>query len=121
MIAAGKLDRRIRLEEAGISTAPVTGENQKAWPPAAGFLVAEVWAERLPATGREMFTARQLVAEISAGWRIRWQASIATKVTPHEQFRIVDEAGRGYDIVEVREPEGTRRSELLIFGQARAE
>ncbi len=118
MIESGKLDRRIRIEQATATQDATSREPIRTWPPDGGVLLAEVWAERLPQTGREMYQERQAVAEVSVGWRIRWQTALSA-LTPDESFRIVDDTGRAFDIAEVRE-EG-RREGLLIFGKGRAE
>jgi SPP1 family predicted phage head-tail adaptor len=116
---AGRLDRRIRIEQAGESRDAQTRAVVRTWPPTGGALVAQPWAERLPATGREFYQAQQRIAEIGAGWRIRWSRWVSDHVTPTEGFRVVDDSGRAFDIVDVRE-EG-RREGLLVFGKARAE
>jgi head-tail adaptor len=119
VIRAGSMDRRIRVEASTQAKDPRTREMVATWPPAGGVLLGILWAEPLPAVGREFFAAKQRVAEVSAGWRVHWQHAIADELTPSERFRVVDEAGRAYDVVEVLE-EG-RRETLLIFGKARAE
>ena len=111
---AGKLDRRIRIDTATAVRDPQTRELVRTWLP-----LATVWAERLPQTGREYYGAQQQVAEINAGWQIRWSSTVAA-VTPTEGFRVVAD-GREYDILDVREADRTRRRALLIFGKARAE
>ncbi len=120
---AGKLDRRIQIEQAAPGRDPQTRAATLLWPPDGGRIVAgePVSAEPLDPRGSETYGAQQRVAEISIGWRVRWQDAIAD-VAPKDIFRVVYE-GRAYDILDgpredLRE---RRRGYLLIFGRARAE
>jgi head-tail adaptor len=119
VIAAGKLDRQIRLELAGVSKDPNTREELRTWPPAGGSLLSSPWAERLAQTGREFDAEGQRIAEVTVRWRIHWSRDVVDRFSPSEDCRVLDERGLAFDVLEVREPEGTRRSELLIFGKAR--
>jgi head-tail adaptor len=115
--AAGDLDRRIRIEGCTKATS-ASGEITRSWPPLAGFVLAEVWAQQLQRTPRERFLTQQPVAELEAGWRIRWRRDLVDRISPSEDLRILDD-GRVYDITGVVET--GRREGLEIYGKARAE
>lgn len=110
---AGRLDRRLRIERLVPGAPTASGQIDNS-----ASLLCEVWAEKLEETGREVWLARQLVAQITAGWRLRWSSTVAD-VTPGQEYQLVDEAGRIYDILRVSEED--RREGLLVFGTARAE
>lgn len=110
---AGRLDRRLRIEQMVAGTPTASGQITSS-----ASLLCEVWAEKLEETGREVWLARQLVAQITVGWRLRWSSTVA-EVTPSADYQAVDEAGRVYGLLRVSE-EG-RREGLLVFGTARAE
>lgn len=113
MQAAGKRSSRIRFERMVASEPKASGQIDRA--PA---LLQEVWAERLEETSREVWLAKQIVAEITVGWRFLWSSTIAA-VTPSQDYRVVDADGRVYDLLRVT-PEG-RREGLLVYGKGRAE
>ena len=106
---AGDLDRRIRIERQVRGEDSPGGEETYTW-----ALVSIVWANVRPLRGRELFAAQQVAAKVDTRFRIRWR----TGITP-ERMRIVDDQGRGYDIMAVLEI--GRRDGLEIMGVARAE
>lgn len=63
---AGKLDRRIRLETK-TATLDSYGQESVTW-----GLLAEVWAEVLPMSGRELIASMQVTPEAMTKFRIRW-------------------------------------------------
>ena len=82
---AGKMDRKVTLQTF-TSTQNDYGEPVETW-----TKLAEVWAERVPLSGREAFIADQIAALSLVKYRIRHR----TDVTP--KARILD-AGSYYDI-----------------------
>ncbi len=114
---AGRLDRRLRIETCSKTTS-ASGEVTRSWPPDGGSILAEVWAERLERTARERFMTQQLVAQLEAGWRIRWSQDVADQLSPLEDLRLI-ESGRIYDITGVVEI--GRRGGFELYGKARAE
>ncbi len=109
---AGKLDRRLRFEQATSSTASASGEPTLTWSE-----LATVWGSKEPLSGREATQAQQLVARIDTRFRVRYSAALAV-VTPTATFRLVCD-GRTYDITAVTEI--GRREGLEILAGARAE
>lgn len=87
---AGKLDRRIKIESR-VETQNSVGEAVITY-----VLLAEVWAEKKPLSGRELFTAAQFVPEAQAKYRIRYLPQV------NEKCRIVDN-GVNFDIVYIAE------------------
>lgn len=117
-LAAGKLDRLIRIEAALEQRDEETGETTLTWPPEGGVVLAEVWAERLDPATLERFTSDQEVAEIDRAWQIRYRRELLDIVTPEPRFRVVD-SGRVFDITGVVEV--GRHVALVVKGKARAE
>jgi SPP1 family predicted phage head-tail adaptor len=64
---AGKLDRRIQIK-VKTSTRDSFGAEIIAY-----TLLATVWAEKLPITGREFFAASQFIPEATVKFRIRFR------------------------------------------------
>jgi SPP1 family predicted phage head-tail adaptor len=87
---AGKLDRRIRLETKS-ATLDTYGQETVTW-----NLLAEVWAEVLPTTGRELVASLQVTPEVMTKFRIRWITGFK------ESDRIVYQ-NEPYDIVHIAE------------------
>lgn len=109
---AGKLDRRIRIEQAMETVDPSTGEVSKVW-----LTVVNRWAKRLDATTHERFITQQPVAEMETGWQLQWSRTIANLLTTDETLRVVDD--RTYDVtgfVEIG-----RRVGFEVYGRARTE
>lgn len=98
---AGKLDRRIRLEQR-TETQNSFGEAVIAY-----TLFAEVWAEVLPLSGREFFVAAQFVPEAQLKIRIRWVDGL------DERFRVVHE-DVNYDILRIAELGRKEGIELIV-------
>lgn len=67
---AGVLDRRITLQ------ARAPGVDARGQPDGAWGDIDTVWAEPMPAKGREFFAAAQLQAELGMAWRIRHRADV---------------------------------------------
>jgi SPP1 family predicted phage head-tail adaptor len=83
---AGKLDRRVQLQRRTL-TRNGSGEQMASF-----ATYATVWAGKRDLRGRELFTAQQTQAEISAIWTIRYRAD----VLPTD--RLVDDSGAVFDI-----------------------
>lgn len=111
---AGRMDRRIRFEEAVGVRDPDTNESIPTWLPR-----ATVWAERRPLRGSELYAARQVIANVEIKWRIRWPQGFT--VTPDSTMRIRDifDGEREHDILSVIEV--GRREGLEMLTKARAE
>jgi len=108
-LAAGALDRRIRLEREAPGTPTDSGEPTSDWQ-----LVAEVWAQKEALRASETFAAQQELAEADVRFRLRYR----TDVFP-DHMRVVDDAGREFDILGVHEI--GRREGLELLTRARAE
>lgn len=108
---AGRLDRLIRFEQvlAG-GEVNAAGEQVEQW-----ATLREVWAEKRSMVGRERFADQQHLAEVDAIYRTRHFDDI----TPRKELRLVDDAGRIFDIKGVHEI--GRREGLEILATARAE
>lgn len=91
VVDAGKLDRRIGLEQRTI-TRNEYGEPIEGW-----TLVIEVWAEKRELIGREAVIARSVEFVGDTQWRIRWRADVEPA-----SWRIAHE-GKVYPITSVAE------------------
>lgn len=103
---AGKLDRRITIEQAAYSQDDF-GQEQPVW-----TTFAERAAQRMDMKGTERFAANQVMATITATFRIRYLPGLKPTM------RIVHE-GKTYDITGIAEL-GRRRG-LEITATARAD
>jgi len=103
ILPIGKLDRRITLQ--GLTqTQGEYGELIDTWAD-----VATVWANAYAGAGKEFVAARQVNAEVSMQFQIRWMAVSTT-------MRILYD-GKYFDIVDIAEV--GRRERLNIFAKAR--
>ena len=101
-LAAGKLDRRIRIERDG-----VPGHDGYRRVPGEAFVLAERWAERVTGAGSEKFVDAVTAATAVVVFRIRWSAELDPErdgdppgVNPRDRVRYpATEAGRVHDIV----------------------
>lgn len=101
---AGELRHRITIE----APTPVQdeyGEPVQGWAP-----FAEVWASREDLTGREAFLAQQVKAEVTTRFTMRH----AEGVTANMRIRSDDVL---YNIHSVQDPEGRRRTLVLMAGR----
>ena len=103
---AGRLDRRVTIQ-ARTLTRNAYGEQVETWAD-----VATVWGEKNDLKGREFLAARQLSADITTRFRLRYRADVTV------QHRLVCEAVT-YDINQVSEI--GRRAGLDLFATARVE
>ena len=103
----GRMDRRITIQELTVSVDPKYGKPTKTWTD-----FATVWANSYAGGGREFTEARQLNAEISVQFQIRYIEG------PSATMRILYD-GRYYDIDRISEV--GRRERLNIFAKARQE
>jgi SPP1 family predicted phage head-tail adaptor len=102
---AGKLDRRITLQSRATSKSATTGAVSEVFAD-----LVSVWAERQDLRGREFIAARQVNADVTTRFRIRWRSGIT------ELHRIVDGAAV-FDIAHVAEI--GRRQGLEILATAK--
>lgn len=102
---AGSMDRRVTLQSRTNSKSVTTGAVSEVFTD-----LATVWAERKDLSGREFIAARQVNADVTTRFRIRWRAGIT------ELNRIVDGAAV-FDIVNVAEV--GRRKGLEILATAK--
>lgn len=109
MIAAGKLDRQLRIEALQTTGADALNQPTTAWVP-----LATVWAQVAQLTTAERNAAGQVIATQARVFIIRYRDD----VYPGEDRAIVFE-GRRYDIAGVEEI--GRREGLRVLATARAE
>jgi SPP1 family predicted phage head-tail adaptor len=93
-LAAGNLDRRIRLERFTFTTDEGSGEQVKTW-----ATLATVWASKRDVSDGERLRSAEVAAEIGTRFQIRWDSSWSDL---NAKDRVVCE-GRIYDIVGVKE------------------
>ncbi len=106
---AGKLDRRITLQRASVTTNEY-GEEVPTW-----LTLATVWASKKDVSDGERIAAAEVAAEIGTRFQIRWDSSWSD-LSPLD--RVVYD-GRTYNISAVKEI--GRREGLEISAAARAE
>jgi len=104
---AGQLDRRITFQKFSV-TQNSFGELDETW---ADYVT--VWAERSQLRGREFWASRQVAAELTTRYRIRYRDDL------EPTMRIVD-GSRTYDIQAIIEM-SDRNHWLEILAEARAE
>jgi SPP1 family predicted phage head-tail adaptor len=103
---AGRLDRRISIDRALVTTDGAGGEVHD-W-----YTHKSVWAEVLPISDGERWKAAEVAASVTTRFRIRWGADVlVTDRITHE--------GDVYEIVGVKEI--GRREGQEITASARAE
>jgi SPP1 family predicted phage head-tail adaptor len=98
---AGKLDRKIRIESR-VETQNDYGEAVISY-----VLLANVWAEVIPLSGREFFTAAQFVPEARLKIKIRYRSDI------DERCRIIFESVP-YDILHIAEIGRREGLEIMV-------
>ena len=103
ILPIGKLDRQITIQSL-TQTQGEYGELIDTWTD-----VATVWANAYAGAGKEFVAARQVNAEVSMQFQIRWMAVSTT-------MRILYD-GKYFDIVDIAEV--GRRERLNIFAKAR--
>jgi SPP1 family predicted phage head-tail adaptor len=101
---AGRLDRRVRIEQRAV-TRGADGSEVIAW-----SLLAEVWAQVLPLRGQERYGAGAEQPERDARIRIRWISGISAGMR-------VQYEGRVWDIQAVLEIGRREGIDLLCSGQ----
>ena len=87
---AGKLDRRVTIERAALTTNDF-GEVVEAWQ-----CVATVWAQQRPNRGGERFAAQQTVGGKVLTFHIRYRSDLTTR------DRLIYD-GLTYNILDIRE------------------
>lgn len=100
----GRMDRQITIEQRSVS-ADAAGQQIETWTD----LATEVWAEWIPASGREVFEAQQYNALSVASFRIHYRGDIT-----RADHRIVYN-GDTYDIVEADEDRKFGYKEFLLI------
>ena len=93
-LAAGKLDRRVRIERFVASTDPGSGEQVKVWTTL--WTPSAAWRR---ASSNETLAAAEITAAISDVFEIRWDSSWAD-VNPKDRLVFED---RVYEIVSAEE------------------
>lgn len=87
---AGSLDRRVTILRREVSR-NAHGEQVEEYE-----VLETVWAQKLDATGRELFTSQTTIAEGTARFRLRYRSDmLATDRLSYD--------GREYDIVQIAE------------------
>jgi SPP1 family predicted phage head-tail adaptor len=109
-MAAGKMDRRIRIERATASDDGFTSAGEKTW-----ATLADVWAEVTPVSDGERWRAGEVAAHVTHRFRIRYSSTVAG-ITPAD--RIIYQ-GDAFNISGVKEI--GRREKLEITASARAD
>jgi SPP1 family predicted phage head-tail adaptor len=107
ILAIGKLDRRIVIEELTQGVGSTYGEPTETW-----TTWRECWANVYSGAGREIEAARQITAEIDTQFQIRWVEGL----TPTMR---ISYDGRYYDIHRIEEV--GRRNRWNIWTKARQE
>ena len=106
-MSIGRMDRQIVIEQ-NTPTQDSAGQPIDSW-----ATLATVWAEFLPAGGREFWQAKQVNAETVASFRIHYRSDVTRKMR-------LTFAGDTYDIVDAAEDRRFGYKEfLLIRGEAR--
>jgi len=103
----GRLDRRISFQKKTV-TQNSFGELDETW---ANY--ATVWAERVQLRGREYWQAKQVAAELTTRYRIRYRDDL------DPTMRLMD-GSKTYDILSIIEM-GGRDHWLEVLAEARAE
>lgn len=101
MIAAGRLDQRVKLQQKSVTRNDI-GEEVVTW-----VDVATVWAAAWPLRGREFFAAQQTQYAADVRFRLRHRADVLP--TWRIEWR-----GEPYDIVSVVDA-GAKREMLEIL------
>jgi SPP1 family predicted phage head-tail adaptor len=105
---AGRLDRRITLRRAKVTTNEL-GEDVQTWTD-----LATVWAQRTDAGGTEQIAAGELASTMASRFRIRWTNRFV--LTPRDRLRVGD---LEFDIVSAVEI--GRREGIDIMTRARSD
>jgi len=96
---AGFLDTPITLQQQA-SGVDARGQANGAWQSIGTD--PDVWAQQMPAKGREFFAAGQMQAEGATAWRIRYRTDITA------QMRVLDDLGNPWDIAAPPVPSANR-------------
>lgn len=104
---AGKLRHRVTITEP-IETQDDYGEPVKNWKPIAD---GQVWAEKRDLSGRELFQAQQINAEISTEFRIRHRDDIDARMS-------IEYRDAYWHIESVQDPDGMRKKLLLLCAKS---
>lgn len=111
-LAAGKRDRRIRIERFMVSNNALN-EEVKAW-----AKLADVWAAKTDVSDGERMRSAELSAEISTRFEVLWSAQLAD-LNPKDRIEYPIASGVYFDIFSVKEV--GRRQGFEITATARAD
>lgn len=109
MIAAGKLDQRVTIQQKSITRNPANGEEAVVW-----TLVAAVWAEAVPVRGNAFFAANQQQHTVDVRFRIRDRAGLAPDMrllwngSPYDITAIIPGTGQYAGLLEIMAINGVR-------------
>ena len=79
-LAAGKFDRRVRIERATMVTDPGSGADVPTWD-----TLIEVWGGRLQQHAVEAWRAGGSAASLETAWMVRWSSATAS-LTSKDRF-----------------------------------
>jgi SPP1 family predicted phage head-tail adaptor len=102
---AGKLRHRVTIES------PSTARDEFNEPVPGWNTVADAWASREDLTGRELFQAQAVAAEVTTRFRLRYADGIKA------EMRLLC-GGEAFDIKSVADPDGRRRELIILATRA---
>lgn len=108
MLAAGKLNRRVVIEQPVEARDPNYAAVTRTWAP-----LATVWAAVEPLQGRELERSRELGSEISLRVRVRYSSTTAGVTS---KMRVISGARR-YEIQAVINPQDGREELHLLCAE----
>lgn len=109
---AGKLDKLVRIERRSRTRDPGSGELVETWAP----LGPSISAELIEGRPLERYAASQKIAEITAGWRMRYAPALLT-LTP--DLHRITYGALVYDVKGATEIQ--RRQGVVVLCAARTE
>jgi len=108
-IGSGEKDRMVTIQHAIGEKRDSSGRLQKKWVPFATW-----WVKQEALSGTESFAAMQLAAKVNT----RFRGDFVEGLTPRATVRIVDQDGRIYDVVSVREVGRHAGHEVMAWSRA---
>ncbi|MBA2628007.1 MAG: head-tail adaptor protein [Gemmatimonadales bacterium] len=116
-LAAGDLDRRIRIQSE-ITVDPGVGSGSSGEQTSTWRNLIDVWAQQIPLRASEAFQANQVVAGVDVVFRIRRPPTETRRMVTPEHTRVIDEDGRIFDVLGVQQ---IGREGLELQAHARGE
>lgn len=110
-LASGRMDRTIVIQTAAKSVDPVTNQEVLTW-----LSAPPIYAEWLPSNAREVWSARQINAEVEAIYQVYDQHP---RPTP-DGSRILGHDGRLYDVAGVTEIGRGAGLQIAVIAKASA-